>query len=123
MPVYENKCNKCNKHLDIYRTINERNDNLPECCGVIMERVISAPRIINDIQPYQAMAIDKETGKAPYITSKSQHRDFLKKNGYVEIGNDLKAPKERTEIRGDFNNKKELVDATQKALANPKNYY
>ena len=46
------------------------------------------PLIIGDIQPYQAMGADIATGTAPMITSRSQHRDYLRRNGYIEIGNE-----------------------------------
>lgn len=41
-----------------------------------------------DIQPYRAIAVDKETGKVPIINSRKQHREFLRRNDYVEVGND-----------------------------------
>lgn len=53
----------------------------------------SGIQIIKDIDPYQAIATDVATGKRPNITSRSQHREFLRRNGYVEMGNDMPAPK------------------------------
>ena len=44
----------------------------------------SAPMIMGDIQPYQSMA----TGEM--ITSRSHHREHLKRHGLVEIGNETK---------------------------------
>lgn len=41
--------------------------------------------IIPDIEPYQAVAGDM-AGK--YITSRSQHRDFLRRNNFQEVGNE-----------------------------------
>lgn len=123
MPIYENKCNSCGNHQDIYRSIAERNNDMPVCCNQEMQRVISAPMIMGDIEPYQAMAIDKQTGEMPFITSRIKHKEFLKNNGYVEIGNEIKEPKQRTEVLGDFNMKQDIAEATKKALANPKNYY
>lgn len=41
--------------------------------------------IIPDIQPYKAVAGDM-AGK--WITSRSQHREFLKRNGFQEVGNE-----------------------------------
>lgn len=40
--------------------------------------------IIRDIDPYQAVAVDVATGKRPKIGSRSEHREFLKRNGYHE---------------------------------------
>ena len=45
-------------------------------------------QIIHDIQPYQAVVVDKITGKPPKIGSRREHREFLKRNGYVERGNE-----------------------------------
>ena len=41
--------------------------------------------VIPDIQPYKAVAGDM-AGKM--ITSRSQHRAFLKRNGFEEVGNE-----------------------------------
>ncbi len=45
-------------------------------------------QIIKDIEPYKAVAVDKTTGKPPVIGGRRQHREFLKRNGYHEVGND-----------------------------------
>ena len=58
------------------------------------------PLIIGDIQPYQAMGRDIETGTAPMITSRSQHRDYLRRNNYTEIGNE-KQPARHAETISD----------------------
>ena len=59
-----------------------------------------------DIQPYQAQGIDVATGKAPVIHSRAQHRAYLKRNGYVEVGNE--PVKMRNEVRGDFVSEREV---------------
>lgn len=48
----------------------------------------SGIQIIRDIDPYQAVAEDKATGQRPHIGSRREHREFLKRNGYHERGND-----------------------------------
>jgi len=90
------------------------NNDLPVCCGVTMRRKICAPMVVADIQPYQAMGVDAASGKAPVITSRSQHREYLKRNGYVEVGNEM--PKQSSEIKGDFNNRAELREAVREVL-------
>ena len=46
-------------------------------------------QIIKDIQPYQAMGADIALGgEPPRITSRSEHREYLKRNGYIEVGNE-----------------------------------
>jgi len=41
-----------------------------------------APYVISDIEPYKSVA----TGE--YITTRSQHRDMLRRNGLLEVGNE-----------------------------------
>jgi len=53
-----------------------------------MQRIIMPTMVQADIQPYRAAAVDKESGKVPVIESRKQHREFLKRNDYVEVGND-----------------------------------
>lgn len=49
----------------------------------------SAPMVISDLAEYRAAAFDKRTGKRPMIGGRAQHREFLKANGYAELGNDV----------------------------------
>ena len=93
MPTYEAQCPTCTKvHLYV-ATIEQRNDT-PQCCGVATDKILSATRVTVDIQPYMTVAYDKETGKPEYITSRSAHRDFVKRNGYEEIGSASTIPKD-----------------------------
>lgn len=60
-----------------------------EYCPASEER---SHMVMSDIQPYQSMA----TGEM--ITSRSQHREHLKKHNLMEIGNEVKhlmKPKEK----------------------------
>jgi len=50
-------------------------------------------QIIKDIEPYRAVAVDVATGKPPVIGSRSAHREFLKRNKYVEVGTEKQAPR------------------------------
>ena len=52
--------------------------------GVAVER--KGPHIIGDIEPYQAAG--PEYGK--WITSRSQHREYLRKHNLMEVGNERK---------------------------------
>jgi len=92
MPLYDIQCGHCGHTEEIFRSLDEY-DALPDHCGSRMVRMISAPRVMSDIEPYQAVASDIATGKPPHISSRSQHREFLKRNGYVELGNEM--PKSR----------------------------
>jgi Zn ribbon nucleic-acid-binding protein len=74
MPIYGTCCQACGEEDSIYRLVAERDLNIPEClhCGGEMKRVISAPYVAADMQPYQSMI----TGEM--ITSRSQHRTHLR---------------------------------------------
>ena len=63
------------------------------CYGHFGPKSAASPQIISDIQPYQAVAVDVATGKPPKIGSRSEHREFLKRNNYIELGNDRIKPK------------------------------
>lgn len=92
MPLYDIKCDGCGYETEIFRSLDKFDDPLPFHCFHEMRRVLSAPRVMSDIAEYRAAAADKETGEKPMITSRSQHREFLKRNNYVELGNDMPAP-------------------------------
>jgi len=71
-------------------------------------------QIIKDIQPYRAVAVDKRTGKVPTLGSRREHREFLKENNYVEIGNEPirpplehEAPDSRADIARTINHMKD----------------
>lgn len=81
MPIYEVKCKQCGVHHDIYRNLSEYQD-LPECCGERMQRVISPSYVMEDIKPYRSV-ID-----GSWITSRKQHKQHLSENGCVEVGNE-----------------------------------
>lgn len=95
------------------------------CCNEPMKELVAAKlggvvikkagfHVIPDIQPYQAVAVDAKTGKTPVITSRKQHKEFLARNGYVEVGNEV--PKQR-EYDGDHNVRRELTEATHQVLS------
>lgn len=56
-----------------------------------MTRKIMPTSVQADINPYRSVAIDKETGRPAIVNSRKQHREFLKRNDYIEVGNE--APK------------------------------
>lgn len=118
MPIYTVACATCGHETDLYRTIAERDRDLPACCGAQMARKIIAPYVAPDIGPYQAVAVDVATGRAPVINSRSAHREFLKRNGYAEVGNESIGSRNRApdEVRGDFNLRGDLAKATREVL-------
>jgi hypothetical protein len=47
------------------------------------------PALIKDIEGYRAMGADVACGgKRPWINSRSEHRDYIRRNNYVETGNE-----------------------------------
>ena len=73
-----------------------------------------APMVMSDIKDYRAVAVDVATGKTPVITSRSRHREFLRRNGYIEVGNEPPKPKR---YEGDHNVRPELERVTREILA------
>lgn len=115
MPIYALICDSCAAEQDVFRRIAEMDRDLPNCCGASMRRKLCAPHVIADIQPYQAMGVDVATGKAPMISSRSEHRDYLRRNCYVEVGNE-KPNMAARKIEGDFNVRQELAAAVKEVL-------
>jgi hypothetical protein len=118
MPIYAMQCTaRCGHEEDIFRSVAERDRELPLCCGQPMTRKIVPTMVAPDIGAYQAVAVDVATGKAPVINSRSAHRDFLKRNGYIEVGNEpLGFNRKKDEVRGDFNVRGELTQATREVM-------
>jgi hypothetical protein len=52
----------------------------------------AGPQIMSDIAPYRTAATDVATGQRAVIGGRRQHREFLRRNGYVELGNDYVSP-------------------------------
>jgi len=90
MPIYRYRCGECGIESDEFRKIANRGDG-PECpkSHGKMEQRIMPTAISPDIQPYRSVVIDKETGKFVNIESRRQHREFLARNDYVEVGTTL----------------------------------
>jgi hypothetical protein len=57
----------------------------------------AGPQIMSDIAPYRTAATDVATGQRTVIGGRRQHREFLRRNGYVEVGNDY-VPPQREEM-------------------------
>jgi hypothetical protein len=61
----------------------------------------AAPMVMGDLPEYRAVAADKSTGKRPMIGGRRQHREFLQRNGYVEIGNEMPTARREEMPRSD----------------------
>lgn len=88
MPLYDLKCQDCSEECERLIPLADFDKAIPCACGGQMHRLIRPLQIMGDIEPYQAVAIDRATGKPPLITSRAHHREFLKRNGYEEVGNE-----------------------------------
>lgn len=81
MPTYQAVCMECGAYHEYIRSVDHRNDS-PDCCGVKTEkRLLSAPMMSADIQPWDAFE-SPATGR--YITSKAQRREDMKRSGCRE---------------------------------------
>lgn len=81
MPIYSIQCKTClRRGGDIFRTVAERDFNLPSCitCSGESQRVICAPAIRPDIPHY----ISPASGKL--ITSREQRKEDLLSTGHIE---------------------------------------
>lgn len=87
MPTYTYECPKCEDRITEFLTLAEHETYQPEHCNRPMFQVLFPPQITTDIQPYRSMV----TGEM--ITSRSQHREHLKRHNCIEVGNEM--PKAR----------------------------
>lgn len=85
MPVYSTICTHCGRKDTIYRSVANRDTDLPLCPDddFPTRRVVEAPYVATDMQPYQSM-ID-----GSWITSRSRHNEHLKAHGCIEVGNEM----------------------------------
>ncbi|PXW28250.1 zinc ribbon domain-containing protein [Paraburkholderia caballeronis] len=118
MPLYRLQCAaRCGHEEDIFRAVADRDRDLPTHCDAPMVRKIVAPMVAPDIDSYRAIAVDVATGEVPVINSRSAHREFLKRNGYIEIGNETGGRNPGPDnVRGDFDVRGDLARATSDVL-------
>lgn len=62
-----------------------------------------APYVMGDISPYQSM----QTGEM--ITSRSHHREHLRRHGLVEIGNEIDAAMKKSKPKDDREGRKRAI--------------
>lgn len=94
MPLYDWKCEHCGLQVEVLRSMREALEPVFCTCGVPMVQQLSAAYVSADIAPYKAVAGDR-AGK--WITSRREHREFLKRNRLVELGNEK--PKDTSQMR------------------------
>lgn len=81
MPIYTGKCDTCGEEQDFYRCVAEY-DQLPECCGATVKRVIHASYLQASFNTY------KSPVDGSIIDDKSKHREHKRKHGLIEVGNE-----------------------------------
>ena len=88
MPLYHYACDHCDIETDAFATVDERHMAAPECHGK-MRLTIQPAMVQPDIAPYRAVAGDRA---GQYITSRREHREFLRRNRFTEVGNEPVKP-------------------------------
>ncbi|HVZ60631.1 MAG TPA: hypothetical protein VG892_07580 [Terriglobales bacterium] len=97
----------------ICRNFHNLDEPWPEACAAhYAPKSKSGVQVMRDIEPYKAVALDQRTGKRPVISSRSHHRDFLKANGYVEVGTE--PIRQRPVDYGDQNIGREIKQTIEK---------
>ncbi len=80
MPLFDYKCDDCGVIEDVWAGIEEDNLHCP-LCQKIMTRLISAPGVIPDIEPYIDWNMAQE---GVQIGSRQQLKREMKDRGLVE---------------------------------------
>jgi hypothetical protein len=95
MPVPETRGER--KKMPIRATYVMRNGRLVRKRKATRPAAGAGPQIMSDIAPYRTAATDVATGQRAVIGGRRQHREFLRRNGYVEVGNNY-VPPQREEL-------------------------
>jgi putative FmdB family regulatory protein len=79
MAIYPYKCEFCGKTEEVHQRISDYSKApiVPPCCDGLMVRVITAPMVVPDYQPFQSH-ID-----GTIINSRSAQREYMARNGLV----------------------------------------
>ena len=112
MPIFLYRCMECGKKSEAYRKIENRLD-CPKCsCGGETEKLLTPAMVIKPFEPYRTVAHDKEANKPFLIKTRAEHKAFLARNGYEEVGNDRScAPKSDEELKEIRARQKDSPDA------------
>lgn len=76
MPIYTAQCTVCGFRFPIFRKIEAR-DTPANCekCASTAKRVLDAPRVMNDYEPYECPITGKQ------IRGRREHEENLKQHG------------------------------------------
>lgn len=81
MPLYPCKCKQCGHEEDVLLPV-ERYKELPDHCGEQMSRVFTPLTVIEDMKPY------KSPLDGTWVTSRTEHKNHMKKHDVIEVGNE-----------------------------------
>lgn len=94
MPLYGWRCPHCGAARDVVRSVADCMQPEMCDCGVPMDRELTACHVNPDIAPYRAVTGDRA---GQFITSRREHREFLKRNRLIEVGTEQ--PKDTSKFR------------------------
>ena len=104
MPLYDFRCtdDACEGVQEAFRSYENRDEAPPCACGKPTARTFMPPRVMRDIAEYTSPM------DGTRITSRSQHRDHMKRHRVIEVGNEqvkpVARPPARTIIREELRN-------------------
>lgn len=88
MPLYSYLCRTCGERAESFSNVADRHSNAPNCHGKMGLEIM--PTLVSvDIAPYRAVAGDRA---GQYITSRREHREYLKRNHLTEVGTEPVKP-------------------------------
>lgn len=101
--LYEYQCEKCGQMKEAIRSVKNRR-RAPKHCGKSMTLQVTASYSVwGAFQEYRAIGRGR-----PLIKTRQQHKDYLRQNGYEEVGNDKSmAPPDMHASESEWNQSKE----------------
>lgn len=100
--LYEYQCEKCGLMKEAVRSVKDRR-RAPKHCGKSMTLQVTASYSVwGAFQEYRAIGRGR-----PMIKTRQQHKDYLRINGYEEVGNDQSmAPPDMHATEAEWNQQK-----------------
>lgn len=109
-PTYLWRCETCEEDIEVFRHLSDYKSP-PEHPHPV-KRVLTVPYAMPDIAPYRAVAGDM---KGKFISGRREHREFLKRNRLVEVGDEPVRPTK--EFRKNVYRRGELARDIKEAIA------
>lgn len=82
MPLYEYAC-ECGARIEAFRKVASRHEAPKHCGKAVKLQITASYSVWGAFEPYRAIGRGR-----PYIKTRQQHKDYLRQNGYEEVGND-----------------------------------